>query len=108
MIVRGLKHYPQDLELTAERAAASIRAGCSAAFTVEQDGAEHVVLAAEVDPRLCREDVDVVIAAVKRSIAEQHGIQVHVIVLLRLGGVPKTSSGKLRRRACRDAYLAGT
>ena len=109
MIVRGLKHYPQDLEHTAECAAGAIRAGCTAAFTVEQDGMEHVVLAAEVDPRFCRDgDMNGVIAAIKRSIAEQHGIQVHVIVLLRLGGVPKTSSGKLRRRACRDAFLTGT
>ena len=33
-------------------------------------------------------------------------MSVHAVVLLRPGGVPKTSSGKVQRRACRAAYLA--
>ena len=109
LIVRGLKHYPQDLELTAEASHPAIRAGCCAAFAVAAADAEQVVLAAEVDPRRWTDgDADAVMAGVQQAIVECHGVQVHAVVLLGLGAIPKTTSGKIRRQACRDAYVAGT
>ena len=49
LIVRGFKHYPQDLELTAERQHAAIRPGCSAAFSIDGDDGEAVAIALGVD-----------------------------------------------------------
>jgi acyl-CoA synthetase (AMP-forming)/AMP-acid ligase II len=115
LIVRGMKHYPQDLELTAERQHPAIRAGCAAAFAVDADDGESVVIAMELDPRRLPDNdahrdacLDEVIVRVRQAIAEQHGIVLSAVSLLSVGDVPKTSSGKLRRRACRAAFLDGS
>ena len=52
-------------------------------------------------------DVDEVAAAIRRAVAGEHGVQVHAVALVRPGGVPKTTSGKVQRRACRALFLAG-
>src|SRR3569833_2781041 len=51
IIVRGANHYPQDIELTVERASAAIRPGCVAAFAFTVDGEERVAVVAEIDRR---------------------------------------------------------
>jgi acyl-CoA synthetase (AMP-forming)/AMP-acid ligase II len=115
LIVRGLKHYPQDLELTAERSHSALRPGCSAAFSVDRDGAESVVIAAEVDPRRLSSDepsrsreLCEIAAVIRRAIVDEHGIVLDAISFLAIGTMPKTSSGKLRRHACRAAFVGGT
>ncbi|MEP6493891.1 MAG: fatty acyl-AMP ligase [bacterium] len=114
LIVRGLKHYPQDLELTAERQHPALRPGCSAAFALDGDSDDVVAIALEVDPRQLarksserRQQYHEITAAVRRAIAGEHGIVLCAVSLLTLGAMPKTSSGKLRRRACRAAFLDG-
>jgi acyl carrier protein len=52
-------------------------------------------------------DVRAVAEAVRRAVAEEHEAELHAFVLLKLGSMPKTSSGKVQRRACRSAFLAG-
>jgi acyl-CoA synthetase (AMP-forming)/AMP-acid ligase II len=51
IIIRGLNHYPQDIEWTVERCHTALRAGCSAAFTIEVGGEERLVIVQEVDTR---------------------------------------------------------
>ncbi|MEP6730779.1 MAG: hypothetical protein ABJE10_09080, partial [bacterium] len=108
LIVRGSKHYPQDLELTTERQHAAIRAGCCAAFTVDGLDGEAIALAAEIDARQIEQtngtQLDDIAAAIRRGVIEQHGIQLHAIALLKPGTLPKTTSGKLQRHACRAAF----
>jgi acyl carrier protein len=107
IILCGRNLYPQDLEQTAERSHADLNPCCGAAFSVESDGQERLVLVYELIPR--REpDVNAVAEAVRRAVAEEHEVEVYAFVLLRLGGMPKTSSGKIQRQACRGAFLAGT
>jgi acyl carrier protein len=65
------------------------------------------VIAYEAVPRR-QPDVAAVAEAVRRALAEEHEAELHALVLLKLGGMPKTSSGKVQRQACRSAYLAGT
>ena len=117
LIVRGLKHYPQDIEHTAERQHAAIRPGCSAAFSIDRDGGEAVVLAMEVDrrhapqlddPSECDAFLAELIQRVREAVVDHHGIVLSAVSVLRHGGMPKTSSGKLRRRACRDAFRDGS
>jgi acyl-CoA synthetase (AMP-forming)/AMP-acid ligase II len=115
LIVRGCKHYPQDLELTAEQQHELIRPGCAAAFTVEWGGQETVAIVAEVNERaLATNAVErevtlaQVVASVRRGIADQHGIQLAAVSLIGIGALPKTSSGKLRRQACRAAFHDGS
>jgi len=115
LIVRGLKHYPQDLELTVERQHDVIRAGCSAAFSLDASDGEAVAIALEIDDRKLPDEpaerdafLHDVIGRVKRAVVEQHGIVLSAVSVLPIGGLPKTSSGKLRRRACRAAFLDGS
>jgi len=107
IIIRGYNHYPQDIEYTVEKSHPALRAGCSAAFSVEADGEERVVVVAEVAMKASAElDIKTVIKAIRRTVAEEHDLSVYAIKLLRSGTIPKTSSGKIQRTACRNGFLA--
>jgi amino acid adenylation domain-containing protein len=106
IIVRGRNHYPQDIELTAERSHPALRPGGGAAFSVEVDGEEQLVIVHEVE-RSQRHDLDGVVEAVRRAVAQEHEVPVHAVALIKPGALPKTSSGKVRRRTCRADFLAG-
>jgi aryl carrier-like protein len=108
MIVRGRNHYPQDLELAAERADPALRPGCSVAFLADPDaGDDDLVLVHEVRRDAGTIDADAVAARIRQAVAAEHGLQVRTVVLIRAGGMPKTSSGKVQRRLCRTRFLAG-
>ena len=104
IIVRGLNHYPHDIELTVEKAHNGIRPSCVASFTTEDDEATHLIVVAEVE-RSGRAQADAIIEAIRRDVAREHELVVESIVLLKSGGVPKTSSGKIQRHACRAAFV---
>ncbi len=107
IIVRGRNHYPQDIEETAQTAYPGLRPGCCAAFSVEVEGEERLVAAVEVGPSFDGQ-TEAAAAAIRRAIVESHELQTQAVVLLKHGTLPKTSSGKIQRRACRAAYLNGT
>lgn len=106
IIIRGLNHYPQDIELTVDQSNPFLRVGCGAAFSIDIEGEERLVVVQELGRRR-PPDAAAVIADIRRAIAEQHEMQAHAVVLVALGSVPKTSSGKVQRRACRAAFLEG-
>lgn len=109
IIIRGRNYYPQDIEMAAERAFPGMRAGCGAAFSLRIDQQEQVVIVQEVSRTAMRRiDFAAAIQAVRRAVGEQHALQLHRVVLVRQGGVPKTTSGKVRRRATKQAFLDGT
>jgi len=112
IILRGRNHYPQDLELTAERAHDVLRPGCGAAFSVEVLGEERLVVVFEAKREADRHAlpalaVEEVAAAVRRSLAEEHEAQLYELVLIRPASLPRTTSGKVQRHRCRDLYLDG-
>lgn len=110
LIVRGYKHYPQDLELTVERQHPAIRPGCVAVFALEAHD-ERIAVAAELDPRqldITRTNpLESLISLICGAVAEIHGIQLHTIALLKPGALPKTTSGKIPHRACAQALSGG-
>ncbi|HTG33799.1 MAG TPA: amino acid adenylation domain-containing protein, partial [Thermoanaerobaculia bacterium] len=106
IIVRGRNHYPQDLELTAEHSHPALRPGGGAAFSIEVEGDERVVLVHEVARRAAGAPGEAA-DAVRRAVAEEHELQVHEVVLIAAGTLPKTSSGKNQRGVCRNLYLQG-
>jgi acyl-CoA synthetase (AMP-forming)/AMP-acid ligase II len=108
IILDGRNYYPQDIEATVEQQVAAVRPGGVAAFSVDGAGAEHLVIAAEIDRGHRAVDPRELVRAIRRAIVEEHAINPHQIVLLRAGGIPKTTSGKIQRYACRNSYLAGT
>ncbi|MFI9722930.1 amino acid adenylation domain-containing protein [Streptomyces sp. NPDC052396] len=107
VVVRGQNHHPHDLERTAEEAHPAIRPTCAAAFTVPEDGEEHLVLCCELTSYRTA-DPAAVAEAVRAAFAHRHGIALHTLVVLRRGGIAKTTSGKVRRGRCRTAFLDGS
>jgi acyl-CoA synthetase (AMP-forming)/AMP-acid ligase II len=107
ILIRGQNHYPQDIEISAENSHPALkRAGHCAAFSIEANGEERLVVVQEVE-RSDGLDLEDIMGAVRQAVAEEHDLQAYKVVLVRPGGVPRTSSGKVRRRACRDAWFAG-
>jgi acyl-CoA synthetase (AMP-forming)/AMP-acid ligase II len=113
IIIRGRKLYPQDIEFTVENTHPAIRPGCSAAFSVTDMNEERLVVAAEVDNKAPARPADAqdlrgVIDDVREAIAELHEVQAYAVLLLAPGSLPKTSSGKCQRFACRTGFQEGT
>ena len=98
LIVRGRNLWPQDIEFTVEQASKDVRPGCVAAVQVDDD----LVVIAEVRGSAHVE----VAAAMTAAVSAEHGVHLTAVKLLGPGSIPKTSSGKIRRRACRELYLA--
>jgi len=107
LIIRGRNHYPQDIELTVERAHPALRPGCGAAFSITVAGEERVAVFQELErTHLNNFDAEAIFAAIRQAVATEHELQLEAITLLRTGSVPKTSSGKIQRQASKKMFLA--
>ncbi|WP_063059352.1 long-chain-fatty-acid--AMP ligase FadD32 [Nocardia sienata] len=129
VIVDGRNHYPQDLEFSAQEASSALRPGFIAAFSVPanqlpaevfaqgshsglkfdaDDASEQLVIVAERGPGAGKADPLPIADAVRASISQRHGVTVRDLLLVPAGSIPRTSSGKIARRACKAAYIEGT
>ncbi|BBX48118.1 fatty acyl-AMP ligase [Mycobacterium cookii] len=116
IIVDGRNHYPQDIEATTAEASPKVRSGYVAAFSVpanEVPGAsadevgERVVIVAERAPGAGRGDPQPVIDDIRAAVSRRHSLPLAEVLLVAAGVIPRTTSGKLARRACRALYLSG-
>ena len=106
IIIRGINHYPQDIELTVQLSHAALLPDCGAAFSIEVGDEERLVVVQEVRRTFLRDlDPAEVFSAVRRAIFDNHELQTYVLVLLRTASILKTSSGKIQRRACKNLFL---
>ncbi len=158
IIIRGRNHYPQDIERTVEQSHPRLLSGNSAAFSVEINGEERLVVAAEVERRYGPHDnrrsglerrsiskpisdserrsgldrrsgsehrqvapvsslkskfpkdfnVEETINSIRKAVYEQHELAVYAVLLLRVASIPKTTSGKIQRHACKNGFLIGS
>ena len=109
IIIRGRNYYPQDIELAVEKSHPALRASANAAFGVDLDGEERLVVVCEVERTYLRKlDGDEIVKNICQAIAGQQELEVYTIVLLKTNTIPKTSSGKIQRRACRAGFMAGS
>ncbi|MBV9792054.1 MAG: AMP-binding protein, partial [Chloroflexi bacterium] len=108
IIIRGRNHYPQDIELTVAQSHPALRPSSGAAFSIDVQGEERLVIVQEVERQHRKTDPTAIVDAIRAAVATQHDVQVYAVVLLRPGGIPKTSSGKIQRHACRSGFLANT
>ncbi|NKY56218.1 long-chain-fatty-acid--AMP ligase FadD32 [Nocardia flavorosea] len=129
VIVDGRNHYPQDLEFSAQEASNALRPGFVAAFSVPanqlpaevfaqgshsglkfdaDDASEQLVVVAERGPGAGKADPMPIADAVRAAISQRHGVTVRDLLLVPAGSIPRTSSGKIARRACKAAYIEGT
>ena len=128
VIIDGRNHYPQDLEYSAQEATKALRTGFVAAFSVPanqlpdevfadahaglkrdpDDSSEQLVIVGERAPGAHKLDMGPIADDIRAAIAVRHGVTVRDVLLTPAGAIPRTSSGKIGRRACRAAYLDGT
>lgn len=106
MIVNGRNLYPEDVERVAGDAHEALRHGKGAAFSVDINGAEQYVVAFELELGDTADPAEVA-EAIRRAVIGAIGIGPGVIALVKAGTIPRTSSGKIRRQACRQRYLDG-
>jgi acetylornithine/succinyldiaminopimelate/putrescine aminotransferase/acyl-CoA synthetase (AMP-forming)/AMP-acid ligase II/predicted amino acid dehydrogenase/acyl carrier protein len=108
IIIRGRNLVPQDIEQTIEQCAPAIRPAFVAAVSLDAGGSERLVVAAEVRREVRRSlDADALIARIRSAVSAEYTVDVSAVVLLRPGGLPKTSSGKTQRAQVRRDFLAG-
>ena len=107
--IRGYKHYPQDIEHTIAQTYPAVAANRCAAFAVDRDGTEELVVVLEGAPqRFADFDWDDrTIASIRDAVNESHGVQIRSVVLTPYGAIPKTTSGKLQRHLCRASFIEG-
>lgn len=99
--VDGRQLYPYDLEATAAGSHPAVRTACAVA-----DGAD-VVMFAEVDHRHRGTSQEEIRTAIAVAVRAEHGIVLVRIALVSPGTLPLTTSGKLRRAACRTLLSGG-
>ncbi len=106
IIVNGRNYYPQDIEQSIEACHPAIKPRGAAAFSIDGDGRERLIIVQEIArPKKC--DLAEVTQAIRRAVREGHDLAVDGVVLVRVGTIPKTTSGKLQRRQSRELYLRG-
>ncbi|HYZ69805.1 MAG TPA: long-chain-fatty-acid--AMP ligase FadD32 [Mycobacterium sp.] len=128
VIIDGRNHYPQDLEYSAQESTKALRTGFVAAFSVPanqlpdevfenahsglkrdpDDTSEQLVIVGERAPGAHKLDMGPIADDIRAAIAVRHGVTVRDVLLTAAGAIPRTSSGKIGRRACRSAYLDGS
>jgi acyl-CoA synthetase (AMP-forming)/AMP-acid ligase II len=108
IIINGRNHYPQDIERTIEQSHPWLRPSCSAAFAVNIGGEEKLVAIAEIDRRYLdpqQQKSQDLIQLIRKAVFQNHDLHLHSTILLKPGSIPKTSSGKIQRHACRTGFL---
>ncbi|WP_343709911.1 long-chain-fatty-acid--AMP ligase FadD32 [Mycobacterium sp.] len=128
VIIDGRNHYPQDLEYSAQESNRAVRVGYVAAFSVPanqlpsevfdnphaglkydpEDTSEQLVIVGERAAGTHKLDPGPIADDIRAAIAVRHGVTARDVLLVQAGSIPRTSSGKIGRRACRAAYLDGS
>lgn len=109
IIIAGRNHYPQDIEETVSQCHSALRPGSGAAFSIEVASQERLVIAQELERDYLRQtDFGGIFKTILSAVSENHEVQVYAMLLLKTGSLPKTSSGKVQRSACRTKFLRGS
>ncbi|KWN84515.1 fatty acyl-AMP ligase [Burkholderia ubonensis] len=119
MLIRGANHYPHDVEETIEPLDAELfRPGGCAVFALEADATPQVIVVRELRARYLKafsdgdhasaHAPDALFGRLRHAINLHHGIAVHNIVFTSPSAIPKTTSGKVQRHACRELFLSDT
>ncbi|KVD87335.1 fatty acyl-AMP ligase [Burkholderia sp. ABCPW 14] len=119
MLIRGANHYPHDVEETIEALDAELfRPGGCAVFALDTDASPQVIVVRELRARYLKafsdgdhasgHTPDALFGKLRHAINLHHGIAVHNIVFTSPSAIPKTTSGKVQRHACRELFLNDT
>lgn len=107
MVFWGFNHYPQHIERTVAACHPGFQPDGTAAFAAKLNGSDRLIIAQEVERRYRdRLKLDEIIELIRWRVFEEHFVDVHGIVLLKPGSLPRTSSGKIQRSTCRQKFLS--
>ena len=105
IVIRGQNYLPADLEYAAAEAV-SMEPDSLAAFSIDEEAGEKVVLLVEISKRQQDQyDHQDISARIRQRLSQQFGVRIDVIAAVAQRMLHRTSSGKLRRHACRNDYL---
>jgi fatty-acyl-CoA synthase len=111
VVIDGRHHYPQDIEATTEEASPMVRRGHVTVFTVPAadtaDATERLVVVTERAPGTGRADPAPAVEAIRAAVLDRHKVATFDVRFVAAGAIPRTTSGKLARGACRSAYVNG-
>ncbi|PSF35289.1 AMP-binding protein [Aphanothece hegewaldii CCALA 016] len=109
LVFWGFNHYPQHIEETVENSHPAFRKNCNAAFSVEVEGEDRLVIVQEVE-RTYRQSIviDDLIESVRWAVFDKHFVDIYAFILIKTGSIPKTSSGKIQRHLCKTKFLDGS
>lgn len=110
IIIGGTNHYPQDIEWNVEQSHPALRPNSSAAFSIQVDGEEKLVVAQELERGsiVKPEDIDEIFNVIRKVITQEHELSVYGLLLLSRGSLPKTASGKIQRNICWKLFQEGS
>lgn len=106
IIQRGVNHCPQDVEHAAESAHPALRLGGTVVFTTEPGDSGPVVVLCELARYPGESAYQGILTTVRAALAEEFGLDIALIGLVGKGQIPKTTSGKVQRRASARRWLA--
>lgn len=105
IIINGTNHYPQDIERSVETCHPQIRQGSCAAVSVPGNYQEELAVVIEINKNCPETELEAIISAVKQSILQDHSLSVHHVALINERSLPKTTSGKIRRRVIQSQLV---
>ena len=109
LTIHGRTYYPHELETSSSTSDAAFVPHAGAAIAVREGDVDKLVIIQEVSRTALRSlNGAAAVAAIRRAVAEHHRLEVHAVVLLRPATLPRTTSGKVRRASCREAFQQGS
>lgn len=112
LIIRGRNHFPHDIELTVQQCHPGF-SNYSSAFLTDKNGQQQLTIVQEVQRNYCSKsnsntlDIKDSIKKIRHRVVDEHGLYVHQVFFVKIGAIPRTSSGKVRRVACQEKLLKG-
>jgi len=106
IIIRGTNYYPQDIEFVTEKSIGELPLGASAAFSIEKYEQEKLIVVQEIRPtKNVLSNLKNIASKIRENISAQIGLDVYALQFLRIGRLPKTSSGKVKRQEIKKKYI---
>ena len=108
IIIKGRNYYPEDIEFIVQQTHPSCRTNGTAAFTVENDREQQLIIVQEIERSYIKKlNTDNLIGDIRQAVMANYELQAQKIMLVKPSNIPKTSSGKIRRYACREKFITG-
>lgn len=107
IIIRGSNYFPQDIEQTVQESHPAFRQGATVVFSISKGSDEQLVVVQEIRRNHSGSDLECIVSAIRQAVSLEHELAVYAVLLVKPGSVMKTTSGKIQRQACKEAFLAG-